>query len=77
MGNIFPPNKDIHEIYDLKGSSVGRLFPEEKALNNPKAVLKDKNWINRGKKLNLGPEKRMLLIKQMERDVQVFLELKI
>lgn len=71
MGNIFPPNKDIHEVYDLKGSMIGRLYPEEKALNNPRAVLKDKNWLNRKRMLNLGPEKRKLLIEQMERDVNV------
>jgi 1-phosphatidylinositol-4-phosphate 5-kinase len=71
MGNIFPPNKDIHEVYDLKGSFIGRMYPEEKALNNPRAVLKDKNWVKRNKTLYLGPEKSKLLIEQMERDVQV------
>ncbi|GAA5999444.1 hypothetical protein JCM5350_001122, partial [Sporobolomyces pararoseus] len=27
MNNLFPPHRDIHETYDLKGSSVGRLYP--------------------------------------------------
>ena len=26
MGNVFPPNKDIHETFDLKGSTVGRYI---------------------------------------------------
>ncbi|KAJ3836608.1 SAICAR synthase-like protein [Lentinula raphanica] len=26
MNNLFPPHKDIHETYDLKGSTVGRLW---------------------------------------------------
>ncbi|KAL5523040.1 MSS4 [Sanghuangporus sanghuang] len=68
MNNLFPPHKDIHETYDLKGSTVGREYPEEKAQKNPRAVLKDLNWINRGKSLELGPEKRALLAEQLRRD---------
>jgi len=68
MNNLFPPHKDIHESYDLKGSTVGRLYPEEKAAQNPRAVLKDMNWINRGKMLEIGPEKRALFEEQVKRD---------
>ncbi|KAA1474979.1 SAICAR synthase-like protein [Dentipellis sp. KUC8613] len=68
MNNLFPAHKDIHETYDLKGSTVGRLYPEEKAQQNPRAVLKDLNWINRNKSLELGPEKRALLTEQLRRD---------
>ena len=68
MNNLFPPHKDIHETYDLKGSTVGREYPEDKAKKNPRAVLKDLNWINRGKMLELGPEKRALLTEQLRRD---------
>ncbi|KAF9447289.1 SAICAR synthase-like protein [Macrolepiota fuliginosa MF-IS2] len=70
MNNLFPPHRDIHETYDLKGSTVGREYPEEKAKKNPRAVLKDLNWINRGKELELGPEKRALLAEQLRRDVE-------
>lgn len=73
MNNLFPPHKDIHETFDLKGSTVGREYPEEKAAKNPRAVLKDNNWINRGKKLEIGPEKRALLTEQLRRDSE-FLE---
>ncbi|RXW23938.1 hypothetical protein EST38_g1911 [Candolleomyces aberdarensis] len=73
MNNLFPPHKDIHETYDLKGSTVGREYPEDKAAANPRAVLKDLNWINRGKQLELGPEKRALLTEQLRRDAE-FLE---
>lgn len=31
MGNVNPPNKDVHRTYDLKGSSVGRSIEDEKA----------------------------------------------
>ncbi|KAG6819860.1 hypothetical protein H0H93_007946 [Arthromyces matolae] len=68
MNNIFPPHRDIHETYDLKGSTVGREYPEEKAQKNPRAVLKDLNWINRGRSLEFGPEKRALLAEQLRRD---------
>lgn len=48
MGNVFPSHKDVHQVYDLKGSSIGRSIPEEQALCNPRAVMKDLNWIERG-----------------------------
>jgi 1-phosphatidylinositol-4-phosphate 5-kinase len=70
MNNLFPPHKDIHETYDLKGSTVGREYPEDKAERNPRAVLKDLNWIHRGKALDLGPEKRALLTEQLRRDAE-------
>ncbi|KII87645.1 hypothetical protein PLICRDRAFT_111621 [Plicaturopsis crispa FD-325 SS-3] len=68
MNNLFPPHRDVHETYDLKGSTVGRMYPEEKAAVNPRAVLKDLNWISRGNMLELGPEKRALLQEQLRRD---------
>ena len=68
MNNLFPLHKDIHETYDLKGSTVGREYPPAKALENPRAVLKDLNWINRGRTLEVGPEKRALLEEQIRRD---------
>lgn len=71
MNNLFPPHRDIHETYDLKGSTVGREYPEEKAALNPRAVLKDLNWIHRGRTLELGPEKRALLTEQIRRDVEL------
>jgi len=75
MNNLFPAHKDIHESYDLKGSTVGRLYPEERARENPRAVLKDLNWIDRGKELELGPEKRALLTEQLRRDAEFLKEL--
>jgi 1-phosphatidylinositol-4-phosphate 5-kinase len=75
MNNLFPPHRDIHETYDLKGSTVGREYPEEKASKNPRAVLKDLNWINRGRQLELGPEKRAYLIEQLRRDSEFLKEI--
>jgi 1-phosphatidylinositol-4-phosphate 5-kinase len=69
MGNVFPSNKDIHEVYDLKGSRTGRVADEEDAKKNPRTVLKDQNWINRGKKMILQGDCCDLLALQIERDV--------
>ncbi|WVW81386.1 hypothetical protein I302_103378 [Kwoniella bestiolae CBS 10118] len=77
MNNLFPPHRDIHETYDLKGSAFGREYPEEKARTNPKAVLKDKNWVNRGRTLELGPEKRALLSEQLRRDMEFLKRVKV
>ena len=77
MNNLFPAHKDIHESYDLKGSTVGRVYPEERARENPRAVLKDLNWIDRHKELELGPEKRALLTEQLRRDAELLKELQV
>ncbi|KAK6904815.1 1-phosphatidylinositol-4-phosphate 5-kinase [Kwoniella mangroviensis CBS 8886] len=77
MNNLFPPHRDIHETYDLKGSAFGREYPEDKARQNPKAVLKDKNWVNRGRTLELGPEKRALLSEQLRRDMEFLKRVKV
>ncbi|KAG2008781.1 1-phosphatidylinositol-4-phosphate 5-kinase [Coprinopsis cinerea AmutBmut pab1-1] len=77
MNNLFPPHKDIHETFDLKGSTVGREYPEDKAAQNPRAVLKDMNWINRGKTLDFGPEKQAFLIEQIRRDSEFLKEISV
>ncbi|CAO3665373.1 unnamed protein product [Rhizopus stolonifer] len=77
MSNVFPPNKDIHETYDLKGSTLGRLLPEEEILKNPHAVMKDLNWEKRQRKLELGPQKRKMFIGQLVRDVTLLSQLNI
>jgi 1-phosphatidylinositol-4-phosphate 5-kinase len=70
MNNIFPPHCNIHETYNLKGSTIGREYPEDMAQKNPRAVLKDLNWINRANRLEFGPEKHMLLTEQLRRDTK-------
>ncbi|CAM0142688.1 unnamed protein product [Umbelopsis sp. WA50703] len=77
MANVFPPNKDIHETFDLKGSKYGRLLPEEEIQKNPNAVMKDLNWEKKGRKLLLGPRKRRLFIQQMVTDVRLLTRLNI
>ncbi|ETS64122.1 hypothetical protein PaG_01357 [Moesziomyces aphidis] len=77
MNNLFPPHRDIHETYDLKGSSIGREYPEEKAAAKSGAVLKDLNWLKRGREIELGPEKRALFEAQLQSDVALLQRLNI
>ena len=72
MGNVFPPNKDIHETFDLKGSRIGRGISDEEVKGNPLAVMKDLNWLGLGRKLEFGEIKKKVLMDQIERDVSVF-----
>lgn len=53
MNNLFPAHRDIHETYDLKGSTVGRRLAQNKLDENPGAVMKDLNWIERGRVLEV------------------------
>ena len=77
MNNLFPPHRDIHQTFDLKGSTVGRDFKEEDLEKNPRATLKDLNWLRRNHHFELGPYKRSLFIEQMKRDVALLQRLKI
>ncbi|KAK4705361.1 1-phosphatidylinositol-4-phosphate 5-kinase, partial [Phenoliferia sp. Uapishka_3] len=75
MNNLFPPHRDIHESYDLKGSAIGRITPEEKWKANPSAILKDLNWVNRNRQIALGPEKKALFEEQLRRDTELMQKL--
>lgn len=77
MNNLFPPHRDIHQTFDLKGSTIGRDFKEEDIEANPRATLKDLNWLRKNKHLEFGPEKKDPFIQQMERDVALLQKLKI
>jgi hypothetical protein len=69
MNNLFPPHRDIHNTFDLKGSTVGRDFREHDLDRNPRATLKDLNWRRRSMNIELGPANRLVFIEQMKRDV--------
>jgi len=73
MNNLFPPHRDIHETFDLKGSAVGREYPEDKAKAG--SVLKDLNWLHRGRRIELGPTKKGLFEEQLKRDTALLQQL--
>ncbi|RLM01766.1 hypothetical protein CFD26_107310 [Aspergillus turcosus] len=77
MNNLFPPHRDIHQTFDLKGSTVGRDLREQDLERNPRATLKDLNWLRRGRHLECGPSKRKFFLTQLERDVELLKKLKI
>lgn len=77
MNNLFPPHRDIHQTFDLKGSTIGRDFKEENLADNPRATLKDLNWLRRDMHLNLGPTKKQLFMQQVQRDVELLKRLHI
>jgi 1-phosphatidylinositol-4-phosphate 5-kinase len=77
MNNLFPPHRDIHQTFDLKGSTIGRNFQEEDLEKNPRATLKDLNWLRRNLHLEFGPTKKQLFLQQVEQDVKLLQRLKI
>lgn len=77
MNNLFPPHRDIHQTFDLKGSTVGRDYKEEDLAKNPRATLKDLNWLRRKRHLEMGMHKKQLFMQQLERDVRLMQKLQI
>lgn len=77
MNNLFPPHRDIHQTFDLKGSTIGRDLQEADLERNPRATMKDLNWVRRNRHLQCGPSKREFFIEQLKRDVELLKRLKI
>ncbi|KAK4124454.1 SAICAR synthase-like protein [Parathielavia appendiculata] len=77
MNNLFPPHRDIHQTFDLKGSTVGRDYREEDLEKNPRATLKDLNWLRRKRHLELGIQKKQLFLAQLHKDVRLLQRLQI
>lgn len=70
MNNLFPPHRDIHLKYDLKGSTWGRKAKVRKNDDGSGKTLKDLDWLERGEQIKFGPEKRRLLFDQLDSDVK-------
>lgn len=77
MNNLFPPHRDIHQTFDLKGSTVGRDYKEENLGRNPRATLKDMNWRRRNYHFEFGPSKKQIFVDQLQKDVALLQRLKI
>ncbi len=77
MNNLFPPHRDIHQMFDLKGSTVGREFKEELLEKNPRATLKDLNWLRRNLHLEFDAQMKDVFVEQMRRDVALLQRLHI
>lgn len=73
MNNLFPPHRDIHIKYDLKGSTWGRYtrLPNNDG-DKPDLshlTLKDLNWLESDDKIQFGPNKKKMFTEQLEADV--------
>ncbi|OMJ25225.1 Phosphatidylinositol 4-phosphate 5-kinase its3 [Smittium culicis] len=84
MNNLFPPAKFIHNQFDLKGSFLGRRtlkHDQENPNTNKKesaaVCLKDLDWVDLGKKLQIGPSHRNKLAEQLAKDAGLLMRLKI
>ncbi|WYZ43232.1 hypothetical protein EsH8_VI_000931 [Colletotrichum jinshuiense] len=77
MNNLFPPHRDIHTTFDLKGSTIGRDYKEDDLDKNPRATLKDLNWMRRQRHLELGIQKKKLFLEQLQKDVALMKKLHI
>lgn len=74
MSSVFDTPVQIHTIYDLKGSRIGREATEKERKSG--GVLKDNDLVNDGTKLHLGP-KREAFIEQLRRDAEFLAKLNI
>lgn len=77
MNNLFPPHRDIHHMFDLKGSTIGRDFKEDELAKNPRATLKDLNWLRRGLHLEFDARTRQIFLEQLRKDVALLQRLQI
>eukprot|EP00727_Mastigamoeba_balamuthi_P006887 m51a1_g2819 putative phosphatidylinositol phosphate kinase (970) ;mRNA; r:171394-174895 len=76
MANLFATSMQIHERFDLKGSTLGRYVEErERAARGRCVTLKDQNWLEMGKQMKLGAERKALLVQQLQRDTSLLRKL--
>lgn len=71
MNNLFPPHRDVHLKYDLKGSTWGRYTKYDDTTDLSSITLKDLNWLERGDKIKFGPGKKKMFLEQLESDVKL------
>eukprot|EP00359_Climacostomum_virens_P004817 CAMPEP_0204908598 /NCGR_PEP_ID=MMETSP1397-20131031/7518_1 /ASSEMBLY_ACC=CAM_ASM_000891 /TAXON_ID=49980 /ORGANISM="Climacostomum Climacostomum virens, Strain Stock W-24" /LENGTH=698 /DNA_ID=CAMNT_0052078177 /DNA_START=144 /DNA_END=2240 /DNA_ORIENTATION=+ len=69
MKNVFSSKLEIHERYDLKGSTYGRMTDRSEDYT---VARKDLNFITEEKTINIGEDVKHVLMQQLERDCQFF-----
>jgi hypothetical protein len=75
MSSVFDTEKPIHLIYDLKGSTVGRVTSDNDCKNG--AVQKDLNLQQSGSKFMLGSNISKHLAKTLKSDARFLARLNI
>lgn len=76
MNNLFPPHLDVHTIFDLKGSTFGRLT-NYNTKSSDKPILKDLNWLQEERSIQFGPLKKKFFLHQLKRDIEFLSRLNI
>lgn len=78
MQSVYSGSREIHEQYDLKGSTVGRFAKPKEIARGKDCVYKDLDLIKKGEegKLKLGPNRRQFL-EQIRKDSKFLDKLKI
>jgi 1-phosphatidylinositol-4-phosphate 5-kinase len=74
MGSVFDTPAEIHTIYDLKGSMVGRAATEKEKASG--GVLKDQDLVGANRKFHLG-SKKAAFIEQISKDARFLATLNI
>lgn len=75
MASVFDTPLEVHGRFDLKGSKVGRrAAPKERSANG---VLKDMDLLDSGFRLQMGAERRAMLLVQIRKDVEFLKRMKI
>ncbi|CAG9334402.1 unnamed protein product [Blepharisma stoltei] len=74
LGNVFQSGHELTEVYDLKGSTYGRFTNKGESSS---VARKDLDFVQEGKKIILGGERKKLLMQQIERDCELLQSLKI
>lgn len=69
MNNVLPKSVNYSEVYDLKGSTVGRAATEQEK-QKEFCILKDLDIIENNRKLSLG-ERRKQFLEQLQKDCNV------
>jgi len=62
MKSVFNTEQEIHKIWDLKGSTLGRRA------KRGDGVSKDLDFVDEGRKLKVGPNTKTAIMKQLKKD---------
>lgn len=75
MASVFDTPLEVQARFDLKGSTVGRRGTPKDRLTH--GVLKDMDLVDSGFRLQVGAEKRAMLLVQIRKDVEFLKRMKI
>jgi len=74
LANVFHCTKKLHELYDLKGSIIGRELKtsEKEQLNNGETVvMKDYEFVQNKRKITFGEKTKLAFLRQLEEDCRL------